>query len=97
MSYALIATWTAKDGEEERVEACIRRLIEPSRAEPGNRFYQPNRDPNDPRVFVFYEIFDAEAAYEAHAASEHFRAIAQGEAFPLLESREVRTLAPLDS
>jgi quinol monooxygenase YgiN len=96
VGFAVIATWVAKAGEEETVNDCIRRLIEPSRAEPGNRFYQPNRDPNDPRVFVFYEIFADEEAFEAHAQSDHFRTIGLGEAIPRLASRVLRFYTTVD-
>ena len=88
MGYVVTAKWTAKEGEEENVLAAVRQLLEPSRAEPGNRFYQPNRDQDDPRVFFFYEIYDDEDAYKAHGESEHFQRIGFGEAIPLLESRE---------
>ena len=88
MGFVVCATWTARAGEEERVRGCIERLVEPSRAEPGNRLYQPARDPENPRVFFLYEIYDDEAAYRAHGESPHFRELALGEAIPLLESRE---------
>jgi quinol monooxygenase YgiN len=51
MAYVVTAKWTAREGEEERVLRAIKKLIEPSRAEPGNSFYQASRDPDDPRVF----------------------------------------------
>ena len=88
MGYVVTAKWTAKEGEEEKVYAAIRELLEPSRAEPGNRFYQPNRDPENPRVFFFYEIYDDEDGYKAHGESDHFQRWGFGEAIPLLESRE---------
>ena len=73
MGYVVTAKWTAKEGEEEKVYEAIRQLLEPSRAEPGNRFYQPNRDPEDPRVFFFYEIYDDEDGYKAHGESDYFQ------------------------
>jgi quinol monooxygenase YgiN len=88
MGYVVTAKWTAKEGEEVKVYEAIQQLLEPSRAEPGNRFYQPNRDPENPRVFFFYEIYDDEDAYKAHGESEHFQRLGFGEAIPLLESRE---------
>ena len=60
----------------------------PSRDEPGCRFYQPCRDPENPDAFLIFEIYDDQAAFEAHGASEHFQEIAVGGAFDLLESRE---------
>jgi quinol monooxygenase YgiN len=88
MGYVVTATWTAKEGEEENVLAAIKQLVGPSRAEPGMRFYQPNRDPENPRVFFFYEIYEDEEAYKAHGESEHFQTYGFGKAIPLLESRE---------
>ena len=54
----------------------------------GCRFYQPCQDPESPGTFLIFEIYDDQAAYEAHGASEHFQQIGAGEAFPLLENRE---------
>jgi quinol monooxygenase YgiN len=88
MAFVVTARWTAKEGEEERVLAAIRSMIEPSRAEPGCLYYQPNRDPEDPRVFFFYELYEDEDAYKAHGESEHFQRYGFGEGIPLLESRE---------
>ena len=39
--------------------------------------YQPHRDASDPRVFFFYEQYTDEAAYQAHLASPHVKAIAK--------------------
>jgi quinol monooxygenase YgiN len=88
MAYVVTAKWTAREGEEERVLAAIKRLIGPSRAEPGCRFYQPNRDLEDHRVFFFYEIYDDQDAYRAHGESDHFKEHGFGDAIPRLESRE---------
>jgi quinol monooxygenase YgiN len=88
VAYVVTAKWTAKDGHEGEVRAAIRQLIEPSRAEPGNVFYQPNEDPSDPRVFFFYEQYVDEDAYKAHGDSEHFKRLGFEKAIPLLESRE---------
>ncbi len=88
MAYVVTAKWVAKEGNEDQVAEAIRKLVEPSRAEPGNLFYQPHRDPENPRVFYFYEQYTDKAAYEAHGASDHFQRHAFGEAIPLLDSRE---------
>ncbi len=88
MAYAVTARWVARAGEEERVLEAIMKLLVPSRAEPGCLYYQPNRDPDDPRVFFLYEQYVDEEAYKAHGESEHFQRHGFGEAIPLLESRE---------
>ena len=43
---------------------------------------------SDPRVFLMYEQYRDKAAFEEHGQTEHFKEIALGELFPLLESRE---------
>ncbi len=73
MAIVLKATWTANEGAEQTVLDALEQLSPLSRAEPGCRFYQAYRDPAEPRVFHIFEIYDDEAAVEAHGASEHFR------------------------
>jgi quinol monooxygenase YgiN len=88
MAYVVSAVWTAKPGKEEFVRDVIRQLVPPSRAEPGCRFYQPHADPAKPRAIRLFEVYDDEAAYRAHAESEHFQRLALGQGIPELESRE---------
>jgi quinol monooxygenase YgiN len=88
MAYVLVVKLTAREGEEERAVELIRGLVEASSAEPGVVHYVAHRDPEDPRVFLMYEQYADEAAYEAHGTSDHFKTIALGELFPLMESRE---------
>lgn len=87
MSYAVSVTWTAKEGEEEEVAAALRRLLEPSRAEPGIQVYLAHRDPENSRVFFMYELYDDEAAYKAHTETDHFQREGFGNAIPRLEDR----------
>jgi quinol monooxygenase YgiN len=99
MVVALIAKWTANQGHEDEVCEAILELAELSRREPGNLFYQANRDPGDPRVFLFYEQYVDQPAFEAHFASEHVQRLGLETAFPLLDSRErsfYHPIGPLD-
>jgi quinol monooxygenase YgiN len=88
MAYVVAARWVARAGEEEKVAAAVEKLVAPSRAEPGILFFQPHRDPENPRVFYFYEQYVDQSAYETHGASDHFQRHGVGEAIPLLEDRE---------
>lgn len=88
MAYVVIAKWTARNGEQDAVAAAISRLIEPSRAEPGNLAYQCLRDPQDPCVFVLYEQYVDEEAYTAHGLSEHFQRWGINDGIPRLRDRE---------
>lgn len=88
MAYVVTATWTAQPGQEAVVLDAIERLTPLSRAEPGNSFYQAYQDPEVPGVFHLFEIYDDEAAYQAHGASDHFQEIGFGQAIPVLANRE---------
>jgi quinol monooxygenase YgiN len=89
MAYVVCAKWTAKAGEEDRLAQICEEMTEPSRSEPGNRFYQAQRSPDNPRLFFLYEQYEDEAGYEAHMGSEHFTRLVKEEAIPnILESRE---------
>jgi (4S)-4-hydroxy-5-phosphonooxypentane-2,3-dione isomerase len=85
--YVIAATWIAKPGEEDAVAAAVERLVEPSRAEPGNLQYHPHRDPENPRRFFIYEQYQDEDAFQAHLNSEHFRIHGLEDAVPRLETR----------
>ena len=89
MAYVVSARWRAKQGKEERVLEVIRELTPPSRAEPGNRFFQAQRSLEDPCLFYLYEQYVDEAGYLAHMETEHFTRLVKQEAIPeLLEERE---------
>jgi len=88
MPYVVSATWTAEPGQEGVVLDAIEKLTPPSRAEDGNVFYQAYQDAADPLVFRLFEIYDDEAAYAAHGASDHFTEFGHGLAIPVLAKRE---------
>jgi quinol monooxygenase YgiN len=97
MAYVVCAHWRAKEGKEGRLAEVIAEMAPPSRAEPGNRFYQAHRSPEDPRLFFLYEQYDDEAAYEAHMSSEHFTRLVKQEAIPdLLEERRREFFTTID-
>jgi quinol monooxygenase YgiN len=97
MAYVVCAHWRAKEDREGRLAEVIAEMAPPSRAEPGNRFYQAHRSPEDPRLFFLYEQYDDEAAYEAHMSSEHFTRLVKQEAIPgLLEERRREFFLTID-
>jgi quinol monooxygenase YgiN len=88
VAYVVSAYWRAKEGKADRLAELIEELLAPSRAEPGNVFYQAQRAVDDPQLFYLYEQYADEAAYEAHMESEHFTRLVKQEAIPdLLEDR----------
>ena len=96
MAYVVVARWTAKPGQEGAVAEALARMIEPTRAEPGNLLYEVNRDPERPGAFLLYEQYVDAQAYAAHGASPHFQEHAAGHAFELLAAREREFYETLD-
>ena len=96
MAYTLVVRMTAPEGEQDRAADLIRRLGEASRQEPGVIHYIPHRDPENPRVFVLYEQYRDKAAFEEHGQTEHFKNLAAGQLFPLMEERERNFYETLD-
>jgi quinol monooxygenase YgiN len=88
VAYVVSAYWRAKEGKADRLAEVIEELLAPSRAEPGNVFYQAQRAVDDPQLFYLYEQYADESAYQAHMESEHFTRLVKQEAIPeLLEDR----------
>lgn len=63
-----------KEGKQEDFLKAVQPLIEASRAERGNVFYDLYEDVADSRAFCFIERWADEEAVAAHNASPHFRA-----------------------
>lgn len=87
MPFVCSATWTAKEGQGDLVREALANLSPASRQEPGNLYYQAYQDPQEPLVFRIFEVYEDEAAFKAHGASEHFEKWALGQAIPALEAR----------
>ena len=96
MAYAVIATWQAKEGEEDACREILRTMAPLTRAEPGCRMYIAQQSNDDPRTFVLYEQYDDEAALEAHRESEHFKRYVSGDAVKRLEKRFATFYTTLD-
>ena len=68
---SLIAEFTARAGEAERVTALLAGLAVDVRAEPGNVVFDCYRRLEDRDRFVVYEIYRDKAAFEAHISAEY--------------------------
>jgi quinol monooxygenase YgiN len=91
MAYVLVARMTAREGEEERALELLEQLAAASQQEPGNVHYIPHRAADNPRTFLIYEQYRDEAAFQEHGQTEHFKAIALEQLFPLMEGERERT------
>lgn len=73
-----------------QVDAFMRQALEnaaQSKAEPGCRQFDVLVDPKDSTQVLLYEIYDDEAALEAHQQTPHFKKYLT-DAVPLLSARE---------
>jgi quinol monooxygenase YgiN len=62
------AKLTVKAGQEAEFERIMRAAVPRVREEPGNQAYIFHRSKDNPRVFLFYEEYDDQAALDAHRA-----------------------------
>lgn len=65
----LIAELMAREGCEPDVRAILAEYATHVRAEPGNMAFECYQTEGEPRRFLVYEIYDNEAAFEAHLSA----------------------------
>jgi quinol monooxygenase YgiN len=75
MPVRVIAQAWARPGREAEVRAALVEIAEPSRADPGCLMWEAYDDPQEPRRFVTVELWADQAAFTAHMATPHVRAI----------------------
>lgn len=68
---SLIAEFTARPGEGDRVAELLGGLAVDVRAEPGNVVFDCYRRLEDRDRFVVYEIYRDKVAFEAHISAEY--------------------------
>ena len=85
---AISAIWEAKAGEEDAVAGILARLGEAARGEPGVKLFLVHRGATDPGQFMFYELFEDEAAFAAHQQTAHFKSLVLEQGLPRLTRRE---------
>lgn len=74
--YSLAILRALPDRRDELL-AALQRLIEPTRAEPGNQDYVLFESRSEPGTFYMREAFDDQAALDAHFATPHFQSFAK--------------------
>jgi quinol monooxygenase YgiN len=96
MGYVVVATWTAREGEADKVAKILTELTPSNRAESKMLHFQASVSTDDPNTFVLFEHYTDPSGYENHRAGEPFQTRVLGEAIPLLQSRKVETFTSLD-
>jgi len=92
---AVTALWEARDGEADTVADILARFAPQARQEPGIKLFLVHRSVTNPSQFLFYELFEDAAAFEAHQQTPHFKALIVGEGVPRLSKRERMQYMPL--
>ncbi len=69
----LVVNWMAEKGKEGKVKDVFAKLASASRQEPGCRQYTVHQHRDNPRHFLVYEVYDNDAALQAHRDSQHFQ------------------------
>lgn len=68
----LTATVKAMPGQEAAVRAALLELVAPSRSEPGCLCYNLHEAKDQPGLFIFYEQWADQAAFDDHCQTPHF-------------------------
>ncbi len=92
----IFATLVAAPGRGMALRLILEELATASRQEPGVQHYHLHEAAQAPGTFLVYEVYENQAAAEAHAASPHLNA-ALAAAGPLLGAPPVITTASLIS
>ena len=92
---AFTVTWEAQEGQADVAADIIARFAPEARKEPGLVLLSVNRGQSNPSHFLFYEIFQDAAAFEAHQQTPHFRSMIIEQALPILAKRERLQYVPL--
>jgi quinol monooxygenase YgiN len=79
MAIGVIATLKVQPGKGGDLETAFKDLAAKVRAnEPGNKFYALCKSRTVEDTYVVMEMYDDQAAIEAHGKSDHFRAAGPG-------------------
>ncbi len=89
---ALIVEFRIKAAHVDAFDAAIRHNAQRSLDdEPGCRQFDVCRDPDDAALFFLYELYDDEAAIQAHLQSPHFLQM-NTETAPWVDTKRVQKL-----
>lgn len=85
-----------KAGTEAQCKEYIRILQEHSRKEPGCVQYVGHQSTENPRKFLFYEVYKDQAALHAHRVAPYFKQYVTGGLDSIMESRTRELYTPVE-
>lgn len=92
---AVIVDFEAHDGKGDEVREVLQLQARNSlEKESGCRYFDLCADPDDPHKFFLYEVYDDQAAIDAHGQTGHYAAF-RANIDPLLKSRNRRQMTKL--
>jgi quinol monooxygenase YgiN len=95
MAISVIAKLKVKAGSESDFEAAAREMIAKVASEPGTLNYILHKDVRNPTNFVYYEVYQDQAALDAHGKTDHMKAFG-GKIGALLDGRpEITVLSEI--
>ena len=93
----MIALVVKLDVYPERLEQFLAAIKENAERtfndEPGCHYFDVTQDTKNPTHFVFYELYDDEAAIDAHRAAPHFAKWREAAAVCVVKGSQVNTIA----
>jgi quinol monooxygenase YgiN len=88
--YAVIAHYRCTAQDAGLIQEALLTMREHTLKEPGNLAYEVHAEPGaEPPAFILYEQYVDRAAFDAHAASDHFAKHILGTVRPRLTQRDV--------
>lgn len=91
-----IAKWKVKPGQYDTVLMLLKELRAKSIEEEGNLFYNVYQDNDDLCTLILLEGYANEAALNQHRNSSHYIGIVVEKIRPLLASREIILMTPIE-
>jgi (4S)-4-hydroxy-5-phosphonooxypentane-2,3-dione isomerase len=85
--FLMIAEWELKPGNIERAKHIIGEYRPHILSADGIKIFLAAQDTSDPNHILFYEAYESEAHYTAHAASDAFQKYIVQEGLPLVAKR----------
>ena len=95
MAYSLAITIRCQDGAADTFRRVLAEITPPSRAEAGSLAFVTHESLEEDNVFLVYESYVDQQAYDTHLASPAFKRV-EAELFPLVVERDVRAYAPIE-
>jgi quinol monooxygenase YgiN len=95
MALALVVKFTVAEGNQDKAAEMMRIMEQHTRREAGCRLYIAHQSTEDPRTFLFYELYENEAALEAHKAAPYFKQYVADGLMNMMITREFLTYSPL--